>query len=186
MMGLIAAILLALSLCADCFAVSACSSVTLKDSSWGKVLPVAVVFAVVQAGLFLLGWQFGDLFVGFVGKLAPIIGFLLLLYVGGSMLLSAWRNELSQRDLNGIRNVLIGAVATSIDAFSVGVSFSMDGDSAGDMVLKAIVLLVVTFLTVIAGMKGGSYAGRRYGRGALWAGGSVLILIGLNILFKFI
>ena len=68
----------------------------------------------------------------------------------------------------------------------MGVSFSMDGDSAGDMVLKAIVLLVVTFLTVIAGMKGGSYAGRRYGRGALWAGGSVLILIGLNILFKFI
>ena len=180
------ALILALSLCADCFAVSACSSVTLKDSSWGRVLPVAVVFGLVQSGLFLLGWLFGDLFVGMVGKLAPVIGFLLLLYVGGSMLLSAWRNELSQKNLDGIRNVLIGAVATSIDAFSVGISFSMDRDSAGDVILKAIVLLVITFLTVIAGMKGGSYAGRRYGRPALWAGGAVLILIGLNILFKFI
>ncbi len=186
MMWLVSAILLALSLCADCFAVSACSSVTLKDSSWGNVIPVAVVFAIVQAGLFLLGWLFGDLFVGFVGKLAPIIGFLLLLYVGGSMLLSAWRNEQSPRDLNGIRNILIGAVATSIDAFSVGVSFSMDGDSGGDMLLKGMVLFAVTFLTVVAGMKGGSYVGRKYGRPALWTGGTVLILIGLNILFKFI
>ena len=139
MMWLIAAILLALSLCADCFAVSACSSVTLKDSSWGKVIPVAFVFGVVQAGLFLLGWLFGDLFVGFVGKLAPIIGFL-----------------------------------------------SMDGDSGGDMLLKGMVLFAVTFLTVVAGMKGGSYVGRKYGRPALWTGGTVLILIGLNILFKFI
>ena len=102
------------------------------------------------------------------------------------MLLSAWRNEQSPRDLNGIRNILIGAVATSIDAFSVGVSFSMDGDSGGDMLLKGMVLFVVTLLTVVAGMKGGSYVGRRYGRPALWTGGTVLILIGLNILFKFI
>ncbi|MBR5660707.1 MAG: manganese efflux pump [Bacteroidales bacterium] len=185
-MWFISAILLALSLCADCFAVSACSSMTVKDSSWRKVLPVAAVFALVQAGLFMLGWLFGDLFVGFVGKLAPVIGFLLLLYVGGSMLLSAWKDERSPRDLNGISNILLGAVATSIDAFSVGISFSMDGDSGGDMLLKGIVLLVITFLTVVAGMKGGSYVGRRYGRPALWAGGSVLILIGLNILFNFI
>ena len=183
---ILAAIILALSLCADCFAVSACSSVTLKDGSWGKVLPVAAVFAVVQAGLFLLGWLFGDLFVGFIGKLAPIIGFLLLLYVGGSMLVSAWKNDQSPRDLNGILNILLGAVATSIDAFSVGMSFSMDGDSGDDMIIKAVVLLVVTFLTVIAGMKGGSYAGRRYGRPALWTGGTVLLLIGVNILFNFI
>ena len=176
---IIGAILLALSLCADCFAVSACSSVTLKDDSWRRILPVASVFAIVQAGLFLFGWLF-------VGKLAPVIGFLLLLYVGGSMIVSAWKNETSARDLDGLRNILIGALATSIDAFSVGVSFSMEGDGAEDMAVKAATLLVITFLSVVAGIKGGVYAGKRYGRGALWAGGFVLLLIGVNILFKLI
>ena len=183
---IIGAILLALSLCADCFAVSACSSVTLKDDSWRRILPVASVFAIVQAGLFLFGWLFGDLFVGFVGKLAPVIGFLLLLYVGGSMIVSAWKNETSARDLDGLRNILIGALATSIDAFSVGVSFSMEGDGAEGMAVKAATLLVITFLSVVAGIKGGVYAGKRYGRGALWVGGFVLLLIGVNILFKLI
>ena len=183
---IIEAILLALSLCADCFAVSAASSVTIRNSSWGKVLPVSAVFALVQAGLFMFGWLFGDLFVGFVGKAAPVVGFLLLLYVGGSMLISAWRNELSLKDLNGAMNILLGALATSIDAFSVGISLSMDGDALPETLIKASILLAVTFLTVIAGMKGGSYAGRRYGRPALLTGGIVLILIGLNILFKLI
>ena len=185
-MWLVAALILALSLCADCFAVSAGSSVTLKDDSWGKILPVALVFGLVQSGLFFAGWAFGDIFTGVVGSMAPVIGFLLLLYVGGSMLYSAIRNDLESRDLNGIRNVLLGAVATSIDAFTVGISFSMDGDSAGDVLLKALVILAVTFLTVVFGMKGGAYAGKRYGRGALFVGGTVLLLIGLNILFKFI
>ena len=184
MMMIISAVLLALSLCADCFAVAACSSVTLRDDTWGRILPVTVVFGIMQAGLFVVGWAFGDLFAGVVGKFAPIVGFLLLLYVGGSMLIAAWKNEESARDLNGIKNILIGAIATSIDAFSVGISFSMDGESAGDMVMKSIVILIVTILSVIAGMKGGAYAGRRYGRGALFAGGTVLLLIGLNILFN--
>ncbi|MBR1926698.1 MAG: manganese efflux pump [Bacteroidales bacterium] len=180
------ALILALSLCADCFAVSAASSVALREDSWRRILPVALVFGLVQCGLFLSGWAFGDLLAGFIGKAAPVVGFLLLLYVGGSMLVSAWKNEDSARNLNGIRNVIIGAVATSIDAFSVGVSFSLDGDSVADTLTKASAILAVTVVTVVAGMKGGACAGRRYGRRALWAGGVVLILIGLNILFKFI
>ena len=102
------------------------------------------------------------------------------------MLVSAWKNNPESRDLNGIRNILIGAVATSIDAFAVGISFSMDGESLSDVAIKAVAILLVTFLSVVAGMKGGSYAGRRYGRAALWTGGTVLLLIGLNILFNFV
>ncbi|MBR4755453.1 MAG: manganese efflux pump [Bacteroidales bacterium] len=186
MLGILAALIFAVSLCADCFAVSACSSVTIKDAPMDKVLPVALVFAIVQTGLLMAGWAFGDLFVGFVGKVAPVIGFLLLLYVGGSMLVSAWKNEPESRNLKGFVNILLGAVATSIDAFAVGISLSMDGESLGDMSVKAAAVFLVTFFSVVLGIKGGALAGRRYGRTALIVGGIVLITIGLNILFDFI
>ena len=184
MVAILAALLFALSLCADCFAVSACSSVTIKELSWKRVAVLATVFAVVQAGFLLSGWLFGDLLSGFVGRLAPIIGFLLLLYVGGSMVISAVKGTEEALDWNGIKNILIGAVATSIDALAAGMSMSMDGESAGDAMIKVIAVLVVTFISVILGVKGGMKAGSRYGRPALLTGGIVLILIGLNIVFN--
>ena len=124
-MIILQAILLAVSLCADCFAVTTCSSVTLKSVTLRKVLLIAIVFATVQTLLMLIGWLFGDLFVGFISKAARWIGFLLLLYVGGSMILEGIRGNEEVRDLNGIKNVIIGAVATSIDALAVGISMSM-------------------------------------------------------------
>ena len=66
----ILALLLALSLCADCFAVSLCSGVTMKGTRRRQVLLVALVFGIVQAGLLLAGYFFGDLFVGYVERFA--------------------------------------------------------------------------------------------------------------------
>ncbi len=180
------ALIFALSLCADCFAVSACSSVSIKNSSWRREVVVALVFSVVQSGFLLAGWAFGGLFSGFVGKLAPVVGFLLLLYVGGSMIVSSITDREESRNLDGFRNILIGAVATSIDALAAGISLSMDNDSFDDTALKAVSVLVVTFVSVMLGIKGGILSGRRYGRPALLVGGIVLVVIGLNILFKFI
>ena len=102
------------------------------------------------------------------------------------MVLSAIKNSEESVDLNGLRNILIGAVATSIDALAAGMSLSMDSESLSDVMLKAGAVLAVTFLSVILGVKGGMRAGRRYGRPALLAGGIVLILIGLNIVFDVI
>ena len=73
------AILLAVSLCADCLAVSLCSGVTLKRVDWRPVLGVALAFAVIQAGLLLAGWVFGYLLVGLVEKISHVIAFALLL-----------------------------------------------------------------------------------------------------------
>lgn len=184
MVAVLAALLFALSLCADCFAVSACSSVTLKELSWRRVIPVASAFAVIQTGLLLTGWLFGDLLSGFVGRLAPYIGLVLLLYVGGGMVLSAIKGSSETRDLNGLTNILLGGVATSIDALAAGMSLSMEGDSLSDILMKAAAVFAVTFISVILGIKGGIIAGRRYGRPVLLAGGIVLILIGLNIVFN--
>ena len=182
MREIVLALLLALSLCADCFAVSLCSGVTMKSTRRRQVLAVALVFGIVQAGLLLVGYLFGDLFVGYVERFAHWIGFLLLLYVGGSMVLEAVRGKEEARDLNGIRNILVASVATSIDALAVGISLSMDLEPVRSALLKAVAVLIVTILTVVAGILGGRKIGTRFGRRAELAGGCVLILLGLNIL----
>ena len=185
-LSILESLLLAASLCADCFAVSTCSSVTLKGISWRKILPIAFVFGVVQTALMALGWLFGDIFVGHIHKIASLIGFLLLLYVGGSMILEAVKNEDEARDLNGLKNVVIGAVATSIDAFAVGVSLSMGFVPLGKRMMNLAAVFAVTLLSVIGGMFGGQKIGQRFGRPAEIIGGSLLIIIGMNILLGFI
>lgn len=182
-MGILQAILVAVSLCADCFAVSLCSGVTLRDARWRRVLGVALAFAVIQAGLLAVGWAFGYLFVGLVEKISHIIAFLLLLYVGGSMLVEGVRGREEVRNLDGFRNVVIGGVATSIDALAVGVAQSMEDVSFMGFLPLLAAVFVVTALSVVAGLKGGSAIGVRFGRWAEIVGGIVLIVIGITILF---
>ena len=180
--SIILALLLAVSLCADCFAVSLCSGVTMGNVRRRQVLTIALVFGFVQAGLLLLGYLFGDLFVGYVEKFAHWIGFLLLLYVGGSMILEAVKGKEEARDLNGLRNIIVASIATSIDALAVGISLSMEQDTLSSALLKTAAVFLVTVLSVVAGILGGRSIGTRFGRTAEFFGGIVLILIGLNIL----
>lgn len=180
---IIRAIILALSLCADSFAVTTCSSVTLKSVTWRRVLTIALVFAVIHTSFLLFGWLFGDLFVGYIQTVADLVGSLLLLFVGGSMILEAIRRSDEVRDLNGFRNVVVGAVATSIDALAVGVSLSMGRLDTAAMATNLTALFVVTILSVVAGMFGGYKVGRRFGRPAEIIGGLVLVGIGAGILF---
>lgn len=182
-MGILEAILVAASLCADCLAVSLCSGVTLRSVRWGHILGVALSFAAIQAGFLLVGWAFGYLFVGLVERLSHIIGFLLLLYVGGTMLIEGIRGTEEIRDLSGWRNVVLGGVATSIDALAVGVAQSMSGaDWSGILPLFAAVF-VFTLLFVAVGLRCGSAIGTRFGRWAEIAGGLILLAIGISLLF---
>ena len=180
------AILLAASLCADCFAVSACSSVKLSSLEWKKILPISLAFGLIQSLLLFLGWFFSDFFVGYVEKFAGAIGFLLLLYVGGGMIIEAVKGEMEPRDLNGLKNVIVGGIATSIDAFAVGISLAMGMTPRPEVAAVTVAVFAVTIASVAAGMYGGYCVGRRFGRQAEFVGGAVLIFIGLNILFGFI
>lgn len=184
--SIISALVFAMSLCADCFAVSVCSSVTLKTINIKSVSLIGIVFGMVQAGLMMLGYGFGDLFVGYIEKAAHWIGFLLLLYVGGSMIKEAFEKDVEVRDLNGFKNIIVASVATSIDALAVGISLSMGGDSLSDVLFKDLAVFVVTVASVIAGMFCGHKIGRKFGSVAEIIGGCVLIVIGLNILLNFV
>jgi putative Mn2+ efflux pump MntP len=181
-MGIWESILLAASLCADCLAVSLCSGVTLRSVRWREILGVALAFAVIQAGLLLAGWAFGYLFVGMVEKISHIIAFLLLLYVGGSMLIEGIKGEAEVRDLSSWRNIIISGVATSIDALALGVAQSMDGADWPAFLPLLVAVFVITALSVVIGLRGGRAIGARFGRWAEIVGGVVLIAIGVSVL----
>ena len=181
-MLMLESILVAVSLCADCLAVSLCSGVTLRDMRWKRVLGVALAFAVIQAGLLLAGWAFGGLFAGVVRKASDVIGFLLLLYVGVSMLVEGIRGGEEVRNLDGLRNVVVGGLATSIDALGVGVAKSMEDVSWSGFLPLFISVFVITALSVVIGLRSGSAIGERFGRWAEVVGGVVLIGIGISLL----
>lgn len=182
-MGIAESLLMAVSLCADCFAVSLCSGVTLKDTKFKRTLKVALAFGVIQTGLLAMGWALGSAIVGLVYKISHIIGFLLLLYVGGGMLIEGIRNKEEVRNLDGIRNVIIGGVATSIDALAVGVAQSMAGTDLKGISPLLVSVFLVTVLSVVLGIQGGRTIGRKFGRWAEIIGGIVLIGIGVSLLF---
>ena len=186
-MGVWEAIVMAISLCADCFAVSVCSSLGLRRIELRKLLTVALAFAVIQSGLLMVGWTFGSLIAGLVMKISSILAFCLLLYVGSGMIkdaVSALRGgECECRDLNGFKNIVLGGIATSLDALAVGVSMSLVPDTASFAGILPLLVSVfaVTALSVIAGMTGGKAIGQRFGHWAELAGGIVLIIIGILI-----
>lgn len=180
-MGMLESLLTAVSLCADCFAVSLCSSVTLKKIDWKDALRVAIAFAVIQTGLLLLGHLAGSLLAGAVHTVSDIIGCVLLLYVGGSMILEGVKGKGEEHNLNGVRNIIIGGIATSIDALAVGAAQSMGKDPA--IAPLAIAVAAVTLISVLAGILGGKTIGHKSGRIAEVAGGAVLSAIGISFLF---
>lgn len=181
-MGVLESVLVAVSLCADCFAVTLCSSVTIKDLRWRPVTRVAMVFAFVHAGLLLAGWAFGSMLASYVVKVSHVIGFVLLLYVGGSMLWEGIKGKKEVRKLDSMRNVILGSIATSIDALAVGVAKSMEDTSWNSFLPLLVSVFAVTPLIVVLGICGGSFIGRRAGRLAEILGGCVLIGIGVTLL----
>ena len=181
-MGIAESLAVAVSLCADCFAVSLCSSVTLGRVRRTEVARIALSFAVIQTSLLLVGWLFGSLLVGLIVKISHIVGFLLLLYVGGSMLLEGIKGGQEALDLNGWRNVVIGGVATSMDALAVGVAQSMSGEALKGVLPLLVSVFLVTALSVVAGIWGGRTLGAKAGRWAEIAGGVVLVVIACSFL----
>lgn len=182
-MNLLQTLLFGLSVCVDCFAVSLCSSVKLKDNSAGKTLKIALCFAVIQTSFLLAGWGFGDILAMFIEKIAKWIGLALLLYVGGQMIYSAFfcHGESESHDLNGIKNILIAGIATSIDALAIGSSLSLTGQNWHDTLPQAISVFVFTALSVALGIAGGKKIAHKAGHWAEGIGGIVLIGIGFGL-----
>lgn len=178
-MTLLEILLLSLSLSADSFVVSMSGSVSLGRPSFEKSLSVASVFAVVQAAFLFVGWLAGHSVVAYLSKVAHVMAFLILAYIGGTMVVSSFRKEEAGNvDIAGTRHLMAAAVASSIDAFAVGISLAMADMDVRSSVLLTSAVFAVTLLASCSGVHAGAAAGRKFGRAAKAVGGIILIFIG--------
>ena len=148
-------------------------------------LLVAVYFGVFQGLMPLIGWFLGSQFAQYVTNLAPWIAFILLAVIGGNMIRESLSKEEEASCDGALRHkeLLLLAVATSIDALAVGVSFSMV--TLAVSIFTAVVLICCTTLVIsFVGVYIGYIFGARYKAKAEFAGGAILIAIGLKILLE--
>ena len=186
-MGLAELVLLAVGLSMDAFAVAICQGLSMTKIKWGHALTVGLYFGGFQALMPLLGWVLGSQFSGYIQQYDHWVAFILLLLIGGNMIRGGGDDsedgESCSVDPTKGRKLLILAVATSIDALAVGLSFSLLNINVwGPSTLIGVVCAVITALGLLAG-KGLAHADI-FGRRAELVGGCVLIGIGLKILYE--
>lgn len=173
-------VVLAVALAMDAVAVSLAEGLQLRRPRWRDALLIAGMFGLFQALMPVLGWVLAFWFADAVSAATPWIAFGLLALIGAKMLWESFGDDDDGAVSSvTIRSVTPLAVATSIDAAAVGVTFGvLDVDVAPAVVLIG----VVTFVLSLAAVFIGSRVGERLGRWATLVGGVILILIGLRIL----
>lgn len=174
----------------DAFAVSMCQGLSMSKLRFGAALRVALFFGIFQAVMPLLGFALGSTFASWI-TIGPWIAFGLLIVIGGKMLIDGIRNKQDEptSEAATIGKLIMLAVATSIDAFAVGVSFSMQEGivwlRGGLSIFLAVSLIgAVTFALSLIGVCLGHRFGLKYHRTATLFGGIVLILIGVKIILE--
>lgn len=178
-MGLAELFVLAVGLSMDAFAVSVCKGLSLWKIRAKHMCIAGMWFGGFQALMPLIGYLLGSFFADMITSVAHWIAFVLLLVIGGGMMKEAL-SDVEEVDASmDVRSMFLLAVATSIDALAIGVSFAF----LKVAILPAICLIgVVTFVCSAAGVKIGSIFGCKYRTKAELCGGVILILIGLKTL----
>ena len=181
-MGLVELFLLAVGLSMDAFAVSICKGLALKKVTAPNMAWVGLWFGGFQALMPIAGYVVGVQFKDQITAVDHWIAFVLLALIGGNMIRESFSKEEGCADASlSFRKMFPLAVATSIDALAVGVSFAFLDVNIG---AAASFIGVVTFLFSAAGVKVGSLFGARYKSRAELAGGIILVLLGVKILLE--
>lgn len=190
-MGLGEILLLSVGLAMDAFAVSVCKGLSLKKVTIKEASICGIWFGLFQGIMPLLGYLLGSGFASFIDRFAAWIAFLILTILGINMLREAFgeddEDEESTPDL-GFKVMFGAAVATSIDAMAVGVTFVavpvrvFSASSLINTLFAVACIGVITYAISAAGVFIGGYFGAAYKSGAVAAGGSILIFIGLKAL----
>ena len=186
-MTLLEIVLIGIGLSMDAFAVAICKGLAMPNKVDKKgALLIALYFGVFQAVMPTLGWLLGSQFARYVTQMAPWIAFVLLAWIGGSMIRESLSKEEREEEETGSvshKELLVLAVATSIDALAVGVTFSML-ELAVSIAVAVILIGCTTFVISLAGVYVGNVFGAKYKSKAEFVGGAILILIGVKILLE--
>lgn len=180
-MGLLELFVLAVGLSMDAFAVSICKGLSLGKIKAKHMCIAGAWFGGFQALMPLIGYFLGSFFAEAITKYDHWIAFVLLVLIGGNMIKEAFGKEEELNNDMDVKTMFLLAVATSIDALAVGVTFAF----LQVQIVPAIIFIgAVTFAFSAVGIKIGSIFGTKYKSKAEFIGGVILILIGLKILLE--
>lgn len=180
-MSIIELLLIAVGLSMDAFAVSICKGLSVKKLELRHALLVGLYFGGFQFLMPLTGWLLGFRFEELIDSIDHWIAFILLGLIGANMIKEAFGKTEELSDDFGFKTMLMLAVATSIDALAVGISFAF---LSVDILPAAALIGATTFALSAAGVYIGRSFGLRYKAKAEIAGGAILILIGVKILLE--
>lgn len=181
-MSLLELFLIGVGLSMDAFAVSICKGLTMKKIDYKMSLTLAIFFGGFQALMPFLGWFLGSQFANAIEQFDHWIAFLLLTFIGFQMIKEALSTQEEEiKSVTSIGEIFMLAIATSIDALAIGVTFSF----LKVKILPAITLIgCTTFVLTLIGVKIGNIFGMKYKQKSEIFGGLVLIAIGTKILVE--
>ena len=180
-------LLMGVGLSMDAFAVSICKGLSMRKVNKKQCLVIGLFFGGFQALMPFIGWVLGSQFEQYITSIDHWIAFILLGFIGGKMVVEAIREkdeavEAGKMDpLLDFKEMFILAMATSIDALAVGITFAF----LQVPIVEAVSIIgITTFVISVIGVYVGNFFGNRYKKKAELAGGIILILIGLKILLE--
>ncbi len=185
-------IIIAISLAMDAFAVAICKGLALRRFSLKKAIIVGLYFGIAQGVMPLIGYLLSVRFSTFIEAVDHFIAFGLLALIGANMIKEALSKEeggceggcsVNTNDSVGFKTMIVLALATSIDALAVGVTFACLTIEIS--IVWAVVLIgAITFVLSLAGVGIGKIFGSKLKSKAEFLGGAVLILMGIKILIE--
>lgn len=185
-MGIVELLLIGIGLSMDAFAVAICKGLNMKKVNKIQCLVIALFFGGFQALMPLIGWLLGKQFEVYITSIDHWIAFILLALIGGNMVKESMEKDEGEKEEEcpqklDIKELFLLAIATSIDALAVGITFAF----LQVQIVPAIIIIgVTTFVISVIGVFVGNIFGSKYKNKAELAGGIILILIGLKILLE--
>lgn len=177
---------LGIGLAMDAFAVAVCKGLAMRKVNKKQAVVIGLFFGGFQALMPFIGWVLGSQFETYITSVDHWIAFALLGLLGGKMIFEALKPEedveIAEMDAPlDLKELLVLAVATSIDALAIGITFAF----LDYPIVEAVTIIgVVTFFIAIGGVYAGNFFGNKYKRKAELAGGVILVLLGLRILLS--
>lgn len=185
MMLFIELFLMGVGLAMDAFAVSICKGLGMRKVNKVHMVVIGIFFGGFQALMPFIGWVLGKQFEQYITSIDHWIAFVLLGFIGGKMIVEALRgNEEEKVEMDqplNLKELLVLAIATSIDALAVGITFAFLGYPIAEAVA---IIGIVTMLISMTGVCVGCFFGSRYKKRAECAGGIILVCLGLRILLS--
>lgn len=182
-MGIIELFILAVGLSMDAFAVSVCKGLAMEKCSFRKAAVCGVWFGGFQALMPLIGYLIGYQFKDYITSIDHWIAFILLALIGANMIKDSFSEDDDETDNSlGVKTMILMAIATSIDALAVGVTFAFLPNT--NIIAAVSFIGIITFIISTAGAKIGNIFGAKYKSKAEFAGGLILILLGIKIILE--